>query len=304
MTKSLYDILNVSVEANDDEIKKAYRKLSLQYHPDRNSGTEEKFKEINEANEILSDPVKRKQYDMECSGMGGGIPFGVNANMQEFHDINHFFQSMFGGGGVMFHGGGGFHGGDGGDDGFQTHFFNQMNRPPPIIKTLILTLTQAFNGCSLPMTIEKWNLVNGNKIMNTETFNLMVPAGIDENEVIVLRDMGHSIDDTNKGDVKITIQINNDTSFIRQGMDLLYQQNVSLKEALCGFKFDLKHLNQKTICLNNNTAPTVIKPKYKKIIPGLGMKKDNNYGNLIIEFDVIFPDTLTSTQILKLMEIL
>jgi DnaJ-class molecular chaperone len=302
MTKSLYDILNVSKDAGEDEIKKAYRKLSLQYHPDRNSGTEDKFKEINEANEILSDPVKREQYDMENSGMRG---FGIN--VQEFHDINNVFQSMFGGGGgpnVMFHAGGGFPGGGFPGGGFPAHFFNQLNRPQPIIKTLNLTILEAFNGGSFPMNIEKWNMVNGHEIMNTETFNLMVPAGIDENEVIVLRDMGHSIDDNNKGDVKITIQINNDTPFIRQGMDLLYRQTITLKEALCGFKFDLKHLNQKTICLNNNTAPTVIKPKFKKIIPGLGMQKDGKYGNLIIEFDVIFPDGLTPRQIKQLNEIL
>ncbi|MCB1220218.1 MAG: molecular chaperone DnaJ [Planctomycetales bacterium] len=97
----LYEILGVSREASADEIKKSYRKLARQYHPDVNSdsGAEERFKEISVAYEILSDPQKRAQYDQYGTvggpgGMGGGSPFG-----EGFGSINDLFEMFFGGGG-------------------------------------------------------------------------------------------------------------------------------------------------------------------------------------------------------------
>ena len=105
--RNFYEVLGVERTATQDEIKSAYRKLAMKYHPDRNQGSEEaaeKFKEINEANETLSDPEKRKQYDYELdhpgmSGFGGG--FGNGGFEGDFSDI---FSSIFGG---AFGGGGG-----------------------------------------------------------------------------------------------------------------------------------------------------------------------------------------------------
>jgi DnaJ family protein A protein 2 len=87
-------------------------------------------------------------------------------------------------------------------------------------------------------------------------------------------------------------------------MDIVCRHTLSLKESLCGFKFDLKHLSGKTLAFNNLTNVSVIKPNYKKIIPNLGMNKNGESGNLIIEFDIIFPDVLGDDQIQKLSEIL
>jgi len=88
-------------------------------------------------------------------------------------------------------------------------------------------------------------------------------------------------------------------------MDLVMNRTISLKEALCGFKFDIRHLNNKTFAFNNSHPNvTLIKPGYKKVIPNLGMNKNGQTGNLIVNFDVIFPDQLTTEQIEKLAEIL
>ena len=316
--RSLYEILGVDKDASEQEIKKAYRKLSFQYHPDKNSepGAEDRFKEINEANEVLSDPAKRQQYDMQQQG--GGFPFFAGGGMpggggpQEFHDINNIFRQFFGGGGMPggvsfsmgpnqeFHF---FQGGAGGMPGF---FQQQIQKPPPIIKSLTLTLEQAYFGGNFPVTFERWSIVNNTRTIETQTIHVSVPPGIDENEVIVMRDSGNSVENTIRGDVKICIQITNDTIFQRQGMDLTITHKVTLKEALCGFKFDIRHLNNKTFVFNNQDSkpPTIIKPGYKKMIPNLGMNKNGQSGNLIINFDIVFPDQLSIEQVEKLTEIL
>jgi len=311
--RNLYEILGVDKDASEQDIKKAYRKLSLQYHPDRNSDPEAEsmFKEINAAHEILSDSTKRQQYDMEQSG-GGGFPFfagGMPGGPPEFHDINNIFRQFFGGGGIP--GGMGFS--MGGPNQQEFHFFHgappgffqhQMNKPPPIIKNLTLTLEQAYFGGNFQLSVDIWSVVNNIKTTNTQTINVSIPPGIDENEVLIMREMGNTVENSIKGDIKIVIQITNDTIFQRHGLDLVCNRSISLKEALCGFKYDIRHLSNKTLSFNNLTNVTVIKPGYKKVIPNLGMNKNGQTGNLIIQFDVIFPDNLSPEKIQKLSEIL
>ena len=142
------------------------------------------------------------------------------------------------------------------------------------------------------------------KITELETFYLTIPQGIDNNEVIIVRDRGHVLNEEIKGDLKFIITVENNSCFIRQGLDIIYKKTISLKESLCGFTFDLKHLNGQNISLNNNTNITIIKPNYKKLIPNLGFIRDNNTGNMIIDFEIEFPDTLKEEQIKSLSEIL
>jgi DnaJ-class molecular chaperone len=199
--------------------------------------------------------------------MGQGIP-GMGPNIRIFH------------GGQMFQ---------------QQH--QQQPKPHPILKNIQVTLEQCYTGCSVPIEVERW-IYNGDiKCSEIETIYLTVPAGIDENESIMMMGRGHAVNDEIKGDIKINIQVTNDTEFSRRGLDLYYKKTVSLKDALCGFSFELRHLNGKTFCLNNNTNHTIIKPQFKKTIPNLGMIRENAQGSLIIEFDVEFPDSLTAEQI-------
>lgn len=335
MSKSLYDVLEVPKDASESDIKKAYRKLSLIHHPDRNNepGAESRFKEINAAHEVLSDSEKRKEYDMESSGhpMFGGHGHGHGHGPgPEFHDVNDILRQMFGGGGggapqgfpmggmpQGFPMGGmpGMPGSGSGDGGFNMFFGGgpmgghpffqqQMSKPPPIIKTIKITLEQIYFGGNITIEYEKWNVSNNIKIGEMATMNVTIPPGIEESEVIVIRDVGNSIENQIKGDIKLCIKIDNNTEFIRNGMDIIYRKTLTLKESLCGFKFELKHLNGKTLAFNNHTNISVIKPNYKKIVPNLGMNKNGETGNLIIEFDITFPDVLGDDQIQKLLEIL
>jgi DnaJ-class molecular chaperone len=302
-----YEVLGVSNDANESEIKKSYRSLSLKYHPDRNSSEDaiSKIQQINEAYEILSDPGKRQQYDMELSGgmPGFGMPFTHMNSMNEFNDIGNIFNMMFGGGGM-----GGpnirvFHGGGPGIN-IHTQMFHQIHKPEPIVKQIDITLEQSYTGINVPIDIERVNIDNNVRSVEKETLYLNVPQGIDNNETIVLADKGHCINGQVRGEVRIQIQLINNTRFKRQGTDLIYTRKISLKEALCGFVVEIDHLNGKRLSLNNINNPTVIKPNFKKLVQGMGMTRDNSTGNLIIEFEVEFPDSLTSEQIAGLQNIL
>jgi DnaJ family protein B protein 4 len=306
-----YDTLGVSKDASDSELKKAYRALSLKYHPDRNSDAESttKFQEINEAYETLSDENKRAQYDMELAGGMGGMG-------ADFSDINNIFNMMFGQsmGGFpgMGQGMAGFPGGPNirvfhsGGPGINIHsqMFHQIHKPEPIIKQIQVTLEQSYTGINIPIDIERFNIENNIRSVEKETLYLNVPQGIDNNETIVLGDKGHCINGQVRGEVRIQIQLINNTQFRRQGTDLVYSKKISLKEALCGFVFEIDHLSGKRLALNNIHNPTVIKPNFKKMVQGMGMTRDNSTGNLIIEFEIEFPESLTAEQIAGIQGIL
>ena len=97
-------------------------------------------------------------------------------------------------------------------------------------------------GSTIPLEIYRWILENGIKVHETETIYVTVPQGIDDNEMIILRDKGNVINETVKGDVKVFVKIINETEFKRSGLDLILERNISLKEALCGFTFEIKFI--------------------------------------------------------------
>lgn len=305
-----YDILGVSKDASEDELKKAYRKLSLQWHPDRNNSEEakEKFQEINEAYDTLSDQSKRREYDMqEAFGGDGGFPGFPGGG--PFEDINNFFNMMFHGGpggpGGMggFPGGGGFGGIHIVHNGVPFHF--NMQKPTPIIKNITISLQQAYTGCSITFELERWVIENNTKRNEVEKVQMEIPAGAgaDGDEVVVMRDRGNRQNGM-CGDVKICIHVENNTQFRRNSLDLIYNKKISLKEALCGISFDIQHLNDKVLNLTSSIKQNIIKPNDKKVIPNLGMRRGDQIGNLIIEFEIEFPNTLTEEQISSLNTIL
>lgn len=334
---SHYDTLGVSTTASELEIKKAYRALSLKYHPDRNPSEDAatKIREINDAYEVLSDSAKRRHYDMErqmgsIGGGVGGFPFGFHGgpgvpgpfmHMSSMDDdmgnVNDIFTALFGSnfGGIPggFHrmGGGGmpeiriFHQGGGHGHPFgHGPIFRHLQRPDPIVIITRLSLEQAYVGCTIPVEVGRWTMVGDTKIQEEETLYVTIPPGIDDNEIILLKEKGNALADDCKGDVKLTIQVENTTPFRRSGLDLLFRKSISLKEALCGFAFEIAHINGKLLSLNNQSHPTIVRPNYRKIVPELGMIRDGRTGSLVIEFDVEFPEALTVDQVNTLKECL
>ena len=316
MSENLYNILGVDEKATKDEIKKAYRGLQMKWHPDKNQGSEESKRmseKINGAYEILGDDDKRGEYDnsrnnpnpfTRMNSQGGG---GMEVPMDDI--FNMFFGGMPGMGG--FPGMPGMGGFPGMPPGAKIHIFNggpmgfqqAISKPVPIMKTIEINMSQVLSGASIPLEIERWIIENGIKVHEKETIYVSVPQGIDDNEMVILRDKGNTLNENVKGDVKIFVKIKNDTAFKRSGLDLILDKKISLKESLCGFTFEINYINGKSYTLNNNKG-NIIPPEYKKIYPGMGLSRGDHKGNMIIHFHVDFPEKLTEEQIIKLSEAL
>jgi DnaJ-class molecular chaperone len=309
MSENFYNILGVSENATKDDIKRSYRALQMKWHPDKNQQSQESInmtQKINEAYETLGDDQRKQEYDMmrnnpnpfaRMASQGGGMEVPMDDIFSMFFGGGSPFAGMPGMGGMppgakvhIFHGG---------PMGFQ----QAMNKPIPIMKSLQINMEQVLLGASLPVEIERWIMENGTKVFEKETIYVDIPPGIDDNEMIILRDRGNIINDQCKGDIKLNILVQNNTAFKRSGLDLLLEKHISLKEALCGFTFELKYLNGKSYTLNNNKG-NIVPPEYKKVYPGMGLKRGEHKGNMIIIFHVDFPEKLTDKQIEKLSEVL
>jgi DnaJ family protein A protein 2 len=164
-------------------------------------------------------------------------------------------------------------------------------------------MEQVLTGSTIPLEIERWILENGIKVHENETIYVTVPQGIDDNELIILRDKGNIVNEQIKGDVKVFVKIINETEFKRSGLDLILEKNISLKDALCGFTFEIKFINGKSYTLNNNKG-NIIPPEYKKVYPNMGLTREEHKGNMIIHFHIDFPEKLTDEQIAKIAEAL
>ena len=318
---NLYEILEVPETATLDDIKKSYRRLSMIYHPDKNKNNPDataKFQKLAEAYETLGDVDKKKEYDMMRHN-----PFMKmmnHNNNNNNHPMEDLLANLFGGGGMPFAHMASFQDGDGvgvGGGGSGTpfvqvfhngipinhsNFVRGMQKPTPIIQHILVPLDKILTGTTIPVDIERWIIQDGVKVFEKEIMYVTVPKGIDEGEMIVLRERGNIISDTNKGDIKLFVRIENDTEFKRSGLELIYEKTISVKEALCGFTFELKYVTGKVYTINNNSGH-IICNGYKKIIPNMGLSRDNHVGNLIIIFNVKFPDKLTDESIAKLKQI-
>ena len=318
MSTNHYKVLGLEETATKDEIKKAFRSLSLKYHPDRNPNNQDavdKFQEINNSYEVLSDEQKKREYDMMRNNpffnLGGND--GQDINMEDL--LGSLFGAQMGMGMPFFppNMGQGFPQGlppgmkihvmrGGPQNGFHS-VFNQIQKPPSINKTITINMEQVFSGATLPVEIERFIMESSIKIYEKETIYITVPKGVDDGEIITIKEKGNTLDNNNKGDIKIFIKVENNTSYERNGIDLLTNKTISLKEALCGFKFDLKYINGKIYTLFNNSG-NIIVPNYKKVIPNMGLTRDGHTGNLIITFTLEFPSHLTEEKMDRLRDLL
>jgi DnaJ-class molecular chaperone len=277
-----YKELGIDKNASMEDIKKAYRKLSLKYHPDKIGGDIDKFKKINEAYQVLSNPQSRKKYDNQRNTpfvrtSHQGFPAGVHINTNGIPEeiLQMFFNRQ-----------------------------QQAQKPRPIVKTISITMEQAFFGTSLPVIIERTvSRKQDDKVVlenESETLYITIPAGIDTNEIMVLEGKGNQ--DKSAGDVRIQFQIQNHSCFKRNGLNLILKKTLSLKESLCGFNFEIQHLNGRTYKINNELG-TIIQRGDRKIINGLGFKRGEHVGQLIIEFTIDIDHKLNKEMVDELRDL-
>ncbi len=281
MSKSLYQTLDVSENANQDEIKKSYRRLARKYHPDLNKTkeAEEKFKEINAAYEILSDEEKRRQYDQFGDNMFGGQNFSDFARSRSAsEDLDDILSSIFGRGGFSQR----FSQNSQGFSGF--NFSNFAHEDLDITTTLNVSVLDTLLGNKKQVSI------------NNETFSLKIPIGVEEGEKIRVRNKG-KMGRTGRSDLLLQIHIEEDEIYRREKDDIIQIFDLPLKTALFGGKIEIATWH-KTLTL---TIPPNTKAMQKFRIKDKGIKnrKTSHVGDLYLQARLILPKTETLSNELK-----
>ncbi len=282
MAKSLYETLGITEKASADEIKKAYRKLARKYHPDINKdpSAQEKFKEINAAYEVLSDPEKKAQYDQFGDQMFGGQSFHDFARGQGAEvDLEEILRQMFGGGGM----GGGFGGFSGGGRGG----FGGFGAPDLNIRTRItVPFITSVNGGTYSINIEG------------ESFDIKIPAGIKSSETLRVRGKGKRMN-SQRGDLLIEVTVATSNEYTREGDDLYKKFDLQLKSALFGGKVQVDTPEKRvTLKVPKNTKNG---QKFRLKSRGVLSRKSGKRGDLYLIANVILPDVDTMDSELKKM---
>jgi len=289
-----YKILGLEKSATTADIKKAYRKLARKHHPDlnpNNKEAEKKFQQINEANEVLSDPEKRKKYDQygkdwqhadafeqakqqqgayqgqrSQAGQAGGNPFGGFSDSADFggQDFSDFFSSMFGGGGSRSR---------------QTQF-----RGNDFKAELHLNFRKAAETHKQSLTV------------NGKTIRITVPAGVSNGQEIKLKGYGGpGVNNGPNGDLYITFVIADDPDFKRIGNNLYATEEIDLYTAILGGEIYVNTLSGKVKLNVKPETQNGTKVKLK----GKGFpiyKKEDQFGDLIITYQVKIPTDLNEEQ--------
>ena len=284
--KDYYSVLGLNKGVSDDEIKKAYRKLAMKYHPDRNEGdskAENKFKEISEAYAVLSDKQKREKYD-QFGSEGFHQKFSQEDIFQDF-DINEILRGFgFGtGSGNPFQGG--FSGG-----GFGSNPFHQQHRPDPtpspLIKELSISFEEAALGAQKSISISR----NG----TVENTNITIPAGISDGQILRLKGKGHLSNNRKKqGDLHLKIKVLPHPLFRRESQNVVIDTEIKLTEAILGTTIEVQTLNG----IKGVIIPPGTQNNAKLRLKGVGLKSaTGGRGNQLVNIKVLIPENLTEEQ--------
>ena len=321
--KDYYEVLGVDKNADDETIKKAYRKLAKKYHPDTNAGNaeaEKKFKEISEAYAVLSDKEKRKEYDQFGSGdFDGGNPFGggtsyryytngdPNQGYQEFHfeggNMDDIMEELFGHMGGMGHMGGGF-GSDHSHRSSRTSFYNSgfdngfdggfagssMNNN--IETEMTISFDDAVFGCDKLISLQ-----DPHSSAAPKKLKVHIPAGIASGQTVRLKGKGR----TSAGDLLIKVTVEEKIGYERKGMDIYTTVNIPYEIAALGGEATIPTLygNVKCKIKEGTQSGCKIRLKGKGVV---SMKNSSQYGDQYATVQIQVPRHLSAEAKQKLKE--
>lgn len=281
-----YDTLGVSESASSEEIKKAYRKLANQHHPDKGGDTT-KFQQIQSAYETLSDNNRRAQYDAERHGMGG---FRFNVNGQDFGaGVPPEMEDMLRNFGFSFGQGFASHG-----DPF--HAFRQQRRNKDIQVGISVSLASTLDAQEKTISVQS---TNGERY----SVNVQIPRGVRPNSVIKFPNLGDNFfGSLPRGDLYVRIQVEGDPRFLVDNVDLILIKEIDCISAIVGTTIVIEGLDGKKFDLQ---IPAGTQPNSKFRISGQGLyvMNQSNRGNLIVQLGVYIPTNLSSNQLNSLKSI-
>ncbi|XP_014844722.1 PREDICTED: dnaJ homolog subfamily B member 13 [Poecilia mexicana] len=308
MNHDYYEILELNRNATDADIKKAYRRLALKFHPCKNkeAGSREIFYQLSEAYDVLSDARKKATYDkFGEEGLKGGIPVectssGAWSSKYTYHGIpDKTFKQFFGG-----------------DNPFADFYtiesglqFSSLvvgvekKQDSPIERDLPLSLDDLFHGCIKKIKISRrvMNEDGETSSIKDKILTIEVKPGWTEGTRIVFTKEGDQGPNCIPADIVFIVREKPHHLFTRQLSDLVYKARISLEMALTGFSVVVETLDDKLLTIPIND---IVHQSYKKVLSGEGMplpQDPTQRGNLILTFDIEFPEKLSadSKQLIK-----
>ena len=290
--KDFYKVLGVSKDVSDAELKKVYRKLARQYHPDSNAGdaaAEARFKEVSEAYAVLSDPKERAEYD-QLRAMGSGARFTASGAPGGFEDV---FGGMFGGGGGRRAQAGGF------EDIFGSMFGQQFgaggasgfSRGP-----------QKGRDQTAQVTLDFDTAIHGDTVQleraGGRPLSVKIPAGVADGQKIRLRGKGEpSMTGGEPGDLVLTVSVRKHPVFTRDGLDLRLDVPVTFHEAALGATIEVPTLGGETVKLR--VAPGTPSGRVLRV-KGRGVTTAKGTGDLLATVQIAVPSHLSAEAAKKL----
>jgi DnaJ-class molecular chaperone len=279
MNKDYYKILGVEKSANKDEVKKAFRKLAHQYHPDKSTGDEAKFKEVNEAYSVLSDDKKRAQYDQFGSGafnggfgggaggfsgfegFQGGFDFSGFQNGDMNIDLNDILNSFFGG-----RAGGGW---------------SRARKGRDIRMDIEIDFKDSVFGLSKELNL--------NHLNKNEKIKIDIPPGMESGEMIRVRGKGENIENGQPGDLFLKIYVKPHKYLVKDGYNLYTEQKIKLSQAIAGdyLEIDLLGENLKVKIPPGINNGEILRVREK------GIPTNRGRGNLLIKIFINMPDKIS-----------